>query len=696
MSNEWFDALSEASSGTLAIFTAVSGFIVLLLVRLWRNSRFAMDPPPEMQSVEIEGTDGARRTTLTTEIVTRQYPDVGTVYESFLLGVKISGDGPCLGTWDPDIKKYTWLTYNQVHERATYVGAGLVAIGCEPSQKTFIGIYGPNRVEWTLTDLGCQMFSMISVPVYDAHGTEECIYIINHAGLSTIVCNEDKVSLLLEQAHSCKGLKNLVKIGSQVTQEQSERAKELGLKLISLSDLEDIGKKSFEERKPAKPEDIFTVCYTSGTTGPPKGAILTHANLVADISAYRVHMRQTGFELTPEDVHLSFLPLAHMYERINHLNLLLSGARIGYYSGDIKRLLEDCKELKPTIFSAVPRLLNRIYDKVMSGVSKSKLKRWIFQMALRSKESDLKRRIISKNTIWDYLVLRKVQNLLGGRVRYMPCGSAPLSAKVTSFIRCVMGCYLTEGYGQTECAAAATFQLYNDLTTAGHVGPPVPSNIIKLVDVEEKAYFAKNGQGEICLKGPSVFKGYLHDPEKTAETIDEDGWLHTGDIGEWLPNGTLKIIDRKKNIFKLSQGEFIAPEKIQNVYLRSPFIAQVFVYGNSYKSFLVAIAVPDIEVLQTWAKSNGLEGDIKQLCQDEIVHKVIFQDMLAKGNEGGLNSLEQVKKIYLHPDIFSIENGLLTPTFKAKRPEILRTFKEEIERLYEEVEMELTEKTKQG
>ncbi|XP_020611686.1 long-chain-fatty-acid--CoA ligase 1-like [Orbicella faveolata] len=794
MSNEWFDALSEASSGTLAIFTAVSGFIVLLLVRLWRNSRFAMDPPPEMQSVEIEGTDGARRTTLTTEIVTRQYPDVGTVYESFLLGVKISGDGPCLGTWDPDIKKYTWLTYNQVsgtytascvagvkisgdgpclgtwdpdikkytwltynqvHERATYVGAGLVAIGCEPSQKTFIGIYGPNRVEWTLTDLGCQMFSMISVPVYDAHGTEECIYIINHA----------------------------------------------------------------------KPEDILTVCYTSGTTGPPKGAILTHANLVADISAYRVHMRQTGFELTPEDVHLSFLPLAHMYERINHLNLLLSGARIGYYSGDIKRLLEDCKELKPTIFSAVPRLLNRIYDKVMSGVSKSKLKRWIFQMALRSKESDLKRRIISKNTIWDYLVLRKVQNLLGGRVRYMPCGSAPLSAKVTSFIRCVMGCYLTEGYGQTECAAAATFQLYNDLTTAGHVGPPVPSNIIKLVDVEEKAYFAKNGQGEICLKGPSVFKGYLHDPEKTAETIDEDGWLHTGDVGEWLPNGTLKIIDRKKNIFKLSQGEFIAPEKIQNVYLRSPFIAQVFVYGNSYKSFLVAIAVPDAEVLQTWAKSNGLEGDIKQLCQDEIVHKVIFQDMLAKGNEGGLNSLEQVspralirgftvyiglsclfaflfslkividikvnhsvisqgefiapekiqnvylrspfiaqvfvygnsyksflvaiavpdaevlqtwaksnglegdikqlcqdeivhkvifqdmlakgnegglnsleqvKKIYLHPDIFSIENGLLTPTFKAKRPEILRTFKEEIERLYEEVEMELTEKTKQG
>lgn len=357
------------------------------------------EPPPYPQSVEIEGTGGARRIALTSEIISRQYPDVTTVYEGFLRGVSLSGDGPCLGTFDKNIKKYTWLTYNQVHERATYVGAGLVALGCKPSQDSFIGIYGPNRLEWALADLGCQMFSMISVPVYDTHGPEECIYIINHAELSTIICNDDKVSLLLEHAHSCRGLKNLVKIGTQVTQEESSRAEGLGLRLISLADLEEIGKKSFVERKPAKPEDICTVCYTSGTTGKPKGAILTHANLVADLSAYRYIYRQTGFELTPEDVHLSYLPLAHMYERINHLNMFLSGARIGYFSGDIKRLLEDCKELKPTVFTAVPRLLNRIYDKVTSGVSGSKLKKWIFQMALKSKESDLKRGIISKNTI---------------------------------------------------------------------------------------------------------------------------------------------------------------------------------------------------------------------------------------------------------------------------------------------------------
>lgn len=688
-SNFGFKGISPEIGVALAVVSG-SAFILALL-RYYRHcsrQKAMVEPPPNPQSVEVEGTDGARRSALTSEIISRMYPDVTTVYEGFLRGMSVSNDGPCLGTRNNDSMQYTWLSYSQVHERATHAGAGLVALGCEPSQETLIGIYGSNCTEWILSDLACQMFSMISVPVYDTHGPEECIYIINHAELSTIACKGEKVSQLLKHAHSCKGLRNVIKMGSQITQEESKTAEGLGIKLISFADLEDLGKQSFEERKPAKAEDIFTICYTSGTTGTPKGAIITHGNLVADISAFLWSYGQRGFELTPDDVHLSFLPLAHMYERANEFLMFVSGVRIGFFRGDPKLLLEDFRELKPTFFSAVPRLLNRIYDKVSAGVAESKLKSWIFQKALESKENDLKRGMSSKNTVWDYLVFRKVQNLLGGRVRQISSGSAPLSAKVTSFTRCVMGCHVSEGYGQTEATCAVTFQLYNDLSAAGHVGPPIPCNIVKLVDVEDMEYFAKNGQGEICVKGPNVFKGYFKDPQRTAETIDEKGWLHTGDIGEWLPNGTLRIIDRKKNIFKLSQGEYIAPEKIENVYLRSPFAAQVFVCGNSLKSFVVAIVVPDAEVLEVWARSKGLKGDMKDLCQNETVYQTIFQDLLAKGKEGELNSLEQVKKIYLHPEMFSIENGLLTPTLKAKRLLLQRTFEKEIDRLYEQAEAE--------
>ncbi|TMS22323.1 Long-chain-fatty-acid--CoA ligase 1 [Larimichthys crocea] len=184
--------------------------------------------------------------------------------------------------------------------------------------------------------------------------------------------------------------------------------------------------------------------------------------------------------------------------------------------------------------------------------------------------------------------------------------------------------------------------------TSGHVGVPLPCNFVKLVDVEEMNYFASNGEGEVCIKGKNVFKGYLKDPAKTAEALDEDGWLHTGDIGKWLPSGVLKIIDRKKNIFKLAQGEYIAPEKIENVYVRSGPVAQVFVHGDSLQE----------------------------------INKAVLSDMTKLGKEAGLKSFEQVKAVYLHPELFTIENGLLTPTLKAKRAELKNLFQPQIDKLY--------------
>ncbi|XP_007441942.1 long-chain-fatty-acid--CoA ligase 5 [Python bivittatus] len=240
---------------------------------------------------------------------------------------------------------------------------------------------------------------------------------------------------------------------------------------------------------------------------------------------------------------------------------------------------------------------------------------------------------------------------------------------------------VVEAYGQTECTAGCTVTMPGDWK-AGHVGPPLPCNIIKLEDVPEMNYFASNNEGEICIKGPNIFKGYLKDPEKTAEAIDNNGWLHTGDIGKWMPDNVLKIIDRKKNIFKLAQGEYIAPEKIENIYIRSSPVAQVFVHGDSLQSFLVGIVVPDAETLSAFAENLGVKDSYEELCKNSVVKKAILMDMITLGKQAGLKTFEQVKDIYLHPEPFTVENGLLTPTLKAKRADVVKHFRSLIDDLY--------------
>uniref|UniRef100_A0A8C3H7H2 long-chain-fatty-acid--CoA ligase n=3 Tax=Chrysemys picta bellii TaxID=8478 RepID=A0A8C3H7H2_CHRPI len=263
----------------------------------------------------------------------------------------------------------------------------------------------------------------------------------------------------------------------------------------------------------------------------------------------------------------------------------------------------------------------------------------------------------------------------------MVTAAAPISPSVLTLLRGALGCQIFEAYGQTECAAGCTFTVPGDCTS-GHVGAPLPCNILKLEDVADMNYFSSNNEGEVCIKGPNVFKGYLKDPEKTAEAIDTDGWLHTGDIGKWMPNGTLKIIDRKKNIFKLAQGEYIAPEKIENVYIRSAPVAQVFVHGESLKSSLVGVVVPDPEVLPKFAAKLGIKGSSEEIYKNSVLKKAILEDMVKVGRDAGLKSFEQVKDIYIHPEMFTIEQGLLTPTLKAKRAELSKYFQTQIEALY--------------
>ncbi|XP_061278839.1 long-chain-fatty-acid--CoA ligase 6 isoform X2 [Bos javanicus] len=738
---------------SLSATTLVSMGALAAILAYWFTHRpKALKPPCNllMQSEEVEDSGGARRSVIgdSPELFTHYYDDARTMYEVFHRGLRISGNGPCLGFRNPK-QPYQWLSYQEVADRAEFLGSGLLQHNCKPCTDQFIGVFAQNRPEWIIAELACYTYSMVVVPLYDTLGPGAVRYIINTADISTVIVDKpQKAVVLLEHVErkETPGLK-LIILMEPFEEALKDRGQECGVVIKSMQDVEDCGQQNHCDPVPPKPSDLSIVCFTSGTTGNPKGAMLTHGNVVADFSGF-LKVTESQWAPTCADVHISYLPLAHMFERMVQSVVYCHGGRVGFFQGDIRLLSDDMKALHPTIFPVVPRLLNRMYDKIFSQAD-TPLKRWLLEFAAKRKQAEVRSGIIRNDSIWDELFFHKIQASLGGCVRMIVTGAAPASPTVLGFLRAALGCQVYEGYGQTECTAGCTFTTPGDWTS-GHVGAPLPCNHIKLVDVEELNYWTSKGEGEICVRGPNVFKGYLKDPERTKEALDDDGWLHTGDIGKWLPSfedsevlrlelseelwqeaqtdagvateeindshlkghcqwkwghgciqglsqrretnlftseiqrdtGTLKIIDRKKHIFKLAQGEYVAPEMIENIYIRSEPVAQVYVHGDSLKAFLVGIVVPDAEVMPSWAQKRGIEGTYAELCTNKELKKAILEDMVRLGQESGLHSFEQVKAIHIHSDMFSVQNGLLTPTLKAKRPELREYFKKQIEELY--------------
>ncbi|XP_008334994.1 long-chain-fatty-acid--CoA ligase 1 [Cynoglossus semilaevis] len=672
-------SLSLSTSSLLGLGAVAS------ITAYWLMSRpRPMLPPCDLgaQSVAVNGDPSCRRSALLKDdlLLDFYYDDTRTVYDMFQRGLRISGDSPCLGFRKPD-QPYQWISYTEVAEWAQGLGSGLLAKGCQPNPQQFVGIFAQNRPEWIISELACYTYSMALVPLYETLGMEAMVHILNLAEISLVICDrEDKAMCLLENKESGATPKlSCLVLFNTFSEAFVDRAKACEVEVLKLEELTDLGRRNLRDPVPPQPQDLAVVCFTSGTTGKPKGAMITHGNIASNTSSV-IKILEGSFVIKREDVSISYLPLAHMFERMIQVSMFCHGARVGFYQGDITLLMDDIKTLKPTFFPVVPRLLNRIYDKILGSVS-SPFKRALLHYAVRRKQAELRSGIVRNNSLWDKLVFRKIQAMLGGNLRFVLTASAPISPTVLSFLRATMGCLIFEGYGQTECTAGCTFSLPGDWI-AGHVGSPLPCAMVKLVDIPDMNYYAKNGEGEICIRGPSVFRGYLRDPERTAEALDTDGWLHSGDVGQWLPNGTLRIIDRKKHIFKLSQGEYIAPEKIENVYMRCVPVLQVFVHGDSLQSFLIGIVVPDVEVFVSWAKKRGLVGSYEELCQNPDVKSAVLEDMRAVGKEAGLKSFEQVKDIHLHPETFTIANGLLTPTLKSRRVEIRKFFEEQITTMY--------------
>uniref|UniRef100_A0A8C9ZQF2 Arachidonate--CoA ligase n=1 Tax=Sander lucioperca TaxID=283035 RepID=A0A8C9ZQF2_SANLU len=654
-----------------------------------------------MQSVEVPGGDFARQSVLLNGNghITHFYDDARTLYEFFLRGVRVSNNGPCLGSRKPK-QPYEWMSYREVLERTENLGSAFLHKGHSKTTDPHIGIFSQNRPEWTIGELACYTYSLVAVPLYDTLGTEAIGYIIDLASISTLVCDVvDKVNLVLDCVKDRKHSVKTIVLIETPSAELVDRCQQAGIHILSLQEMEGGGGTHINtDCVPFLPVCVCAcvcvcVCFPVCLSGSCPSVCVCTTVCPPSVCLYSCICVwfQVCCPLFCSDVHLSFLPLAHMFERVvqnpcvTNLSFItysvmvtLNGARIGFFQGDIRLLSDDLNTLKPTVFPVVPRLLNRMYDKANTS-----LKRWLLGFAYRRKEAEIRKGIVRRDSIWDRLIFRKVQASLGGRVRLMLTGAAPISPAVLTFLRAAVGCQFYEGYGQTECTAGCTMTMPGEWN-AGHVGAPLPCNSLKLVDVPEMNYLAANGEGEVCVKGPNVFQGYLKDPEKTAEAIDADGWLHTGDVGKWLPNGTLKIVDRKKHIFKLAQGEYIAPEKIENIYMRSDAVAQVFVHGDSLQACLVAVVVPDPDFLCGWIKRTlGLKASYQELC----VKAAILKDMVQLGKNGGLKSFEQVRAICIHTELFSIENGLLTPTMKAKRNEMRQYFRSQIDELYTGIKM---------
>ncbi|XP_061906668.1 long-chain-fatty-acid--CoA ligase 1 isoform X1 [Entelurus aequoreus] len=643
-----------------------------------------MRPPCDLQaqSVAVKGDPTCRRSALLQDdsLLEFYYDDTRTAYDMFRRGLRIAESGPCLGFRKPS-QPYQWISYSEVAQQAQLLGSGLLAKGCQPKPQQFVGIFAQNRPEWIITELACYTYSMAVVPLYETLGLEAMVHILNLAGISVVVCDrEEKAASLLEnkeKGHAPK-LSCLV-LFDHFSQALVARARACQVEVLKLSQLMELGRQNLQDPVPPQPEDLAVVCFTSGTTGKPKGAMITHGNIASNTSSV-IKILEGSFVIGQEDISISYLPLAHMFERMIQVSMFCHGARVGFYQGDISLLMDDIKTLKPTFFPVVPRLLNRIYDKILGSVT-SPLRRALLHYAVKRKQAELGSGVVRNNRLWDKLVFNRIQASLGGNLRFALTASAPISPTVLSFLRATLGCLIFEGYGQTECTAGCTFSMPGDWS-AGHVGAPLPCAAVKLVDIPDMNYYTKDGEGEICIRGPSVFRGYLKDPKRTAEALDADGWLHSGDVGQWLPNGTLRIIDRKKHIFKLSQGEYIAPEKIENVYLRCLPVLQVFVHGDSLQSYLVGIVVPDPEVIGDWTKERGLVGSYEELCQNPDVKAAMLEDMRAVGKKAGLKSFEQVRDLHLHSDTFSVANGLLTPTLKSRRADIRRAFQEQIHAMY--------------
>ena len=532
-------------------------------------------------------------------------------------------------------------------------------------------------------DLACMSQSLFTVSLYETLGPDTTEYIINHAALPCVVTSLTHIPTLLKLKPRLPALKVIISLDPLSNNDHpsltkktilDELASEFGVRIYGISDVEALGS-SFGNPvyRPPTPSDIATINYTSGTTGNPKGVVLSHAAAIAGTSSSIISILPE-----PNDVYISYLPLAHIFERLTEQGALWCGVGIGYFHGNILELVDDIKLIRPTGFISVPRLLNRFGGAIRAGTTaqpgfKGSLSRHVVETKLANLKDPDSPSATTQHAFYDRIWGRKVASAIGlQRARTIVTGSAPIDPSLHNFLRVVLGNRTMQGYGLTETYAIALAQLPGDVST-GNCGAVVPSAECCLMDVPDMDYLSTDQpqpRGELLVRGHMLLTEYYKSPEETKKAILPDGWFRTGDIATVDSRGRFAIIDRVKNVLKLAHGEYISPERIENVYLgHLSYLAQAYVHGDSHQEFLVACfgVMPDLfapfasKVLGREVKATDTQA-LAAACQDERVRKAVCRDLDRVGKKNKFKGYERVRKCALMLDPFTVDNELLTPT----------------------------------
>lgn len=553
-------------------------------------------------------------------------------------------------------------------DRVKNVALGLAALGIRPGDR--IALLSENRPEWSIADLAILSLGAINVPIYTTQAVDQIEYILADSGARAMFVSNRKLFRHARPALNNRQLEHLIFFEADVAQDLDRS--------IALEELEGSGHKHAEERPGAfdaylhavRPDDLATIIYTSGTTGEPKGVMLTHNNFISNVLSI-----SSTLPIGNTDTALSVLPLSHIFERAGFYIFCYSGVSV-YYAASFDQVGENLREVKPTVMTAVPRLFEKVYHRIIKkGMSEKGLKRKIFTRSLKVGQrfgelSDAHRRIPAhlriQQKLASRLVFSKWREGVGGRLRYFVSGGAPLAPHLAySYVSA--GIPILQGYGATEtCIVTAN---HPDNNQVGSVGKPFAGIELRIAE-----------DGEIMVRGPNVMRGYYGQPEATAAVI-KDGWFATGDVGHLDKEGRLYITDRKKDLFKLSNGKYIAPQLIESLLKESEYVSQVVVVGAGRKQ-PVALIVPEWENLNQELESTGenLPKDRNELSKHPTAVKIVQKDVASL--TAALADYERIRRVALLPNEFSIDSGELTPTLKVKRRVIDERYSDLIEALY--------------